>query len=1113
MSVEPIRAVFLSYASQDAEAARRICEALRTGGVEVWFDADGGLEHGDEWDAKIRKQIKECVLFIPVISANTQAREEGYFRLEWDLAAERARTIASGVPFILPVVIDDTREPDALVPDRFRTVQWTKLPGGVVTPEVKARYLKLWSHRTGVLKATELQPGQSRQGDRGESAAPEVPARAARRLSAVAWLGAAAVLVALFTFFALRPKSPAGAEARLARTEKPQPLSEAQQLVARARELTSKMDYTRADLEIAEGYARKATELDQGLAEAWGVRAYVNAGYLVRGFAVGDERNQRAKDAQTYANRAFVVNPDEPDALIALGKVLTGPVSEALLQRAVAKNPQNLRAALARGEDLRSKGRLQEAQVVFEEAARLHPASVGAHYDLAGNHLRMGNLAKSWDEILAALALQPFMRGLVVKAYLAGVWKGDLPLMRATLEQIAPADRTEDRAVYMTMWCGLLERRPERVLEAAAQTSRDYLIDASGFYTGPKASLLATAHLIGGRENLARQQWQSAETLLRRRLAQDAQNLEDTLMLATTLVWLQQEDEARRLAAPVELAWQEQLSRRQGELLAVHYAARRDGEKVAQYLRAVAHKQTAIQVTKIALRLDPCWDPVRGQPAFEALLAEEDVANKREGSGRSEKPDAAAEKSVAVLPFVNQSADKENEYFSDGIAEELLTTLQKIPGLRVAAWTSARSFKGKNATAQEVGAQLGMAHVVEGSVQKSGTRVKITARLSRAATNEAIWSKSFGPLELTDVFATQTELATAIVSELRGRLTGDSASNATSEIRAQVQSAAKGGTRDAEAHQLYLQGRFFVNQHTVESAIRAAGLLRRAVELDPKFALAWAALSEAGRIRSGFGDTKLDFDEGLKVAREAADQALALAPNLVPALLARENLLRTYEFDWKRAAESLRQAKALAPSDPAVLTQSSELAFAMGQVERAVELGKEAAVLDPVNTRLRMNLGYALTELGRYDEAKAEFQRIIEVSPKAPWGYSGIGLMLTAQGKAAEAVEAAAKVATKWERLYVLAIAEWALGNKVASDAALNEMISSVAEIAAVQIAWAYGYRRETDRAFEWLERAYRQHDGGLAWTKANFALESLHSDPRWTAFWTKFGLTEEQLR
>src|SRR3954463_5452468 len=130
MSAAENKAVFLSYASQDAEPARRIADALRTAGVEVWFDADGGLEHGDEWDAKIRRQIKECVLFIAVISANTQAREEGYFRIEWELAAARAMGIASGTAFILPIVIDDTREPAALVPDRFRKVQWTRLPGG-----------------------------------------------------------------------------------------------------------------------------------------------------------------------------------------------------------------------------------------------------------------------------------------------------------------------------------------------------------------------------------------------------------------------------------------------------------------------------------------------------------------------------------------------------------------------------------------------------------------------------------------------------------------------------------------------------------------------------------------------------------------------------------------------------------------------------------------------------------------------------------------------------------------------------------------------------------------------------------------------------------------------
>jgi hypothetical protein len=151
-------------------------DTLRGAGVEVWFDAEGGLEHGDAWDAKIRRQIKECVLFIPLISANTQAREEGYFRIEWELAAQRALGIATGVAFILPVLIDGTKEAGALVPDRFRTVQWTKLPGGVVPPEVLQRFLKLWSHRTGALKGVAAEGGASLDDARGRrQAAPLRP--------------------------------------------------------------------------------------------------------------------------------------------------------------------------------------------------------------------------------------------------------------------------------------------------------------------------------------------------------------------------------------------------------------------------------------------------------------------------------------------------------------------------------------------------------------------------------------------------------------------------------------------------------------------------------------------------------------------------------------------------------------------------------------------------------------------------------------------------------------------------------------------------------------------------------------------------------------------------
>jgi TolB-like protein len=201
-------------------------------------------------------------------------------------------------------------------------------------------------------------------------------------------------------------------------------------------------------------------------------------------------------------------------------------------------------------------------------------------------------------------------------------------------------------------------------------------------------------------------------------------------------------------------------------------------------------------------------------------------------------------KSVAVLAFDNLSDDKGSEYFSDGISEELLTVLQKIPGLHVAARTSAFSFKGKHATAQEIGEKLGVAHLVEGSVRKAGDVVRIAARLTHANTGEEQWSENY-TRNLKDVFAVQTELAQTIVEKLRGQLTG-AADNATTkaQIQAEVHAAEKGGTKNVEAHEAYLQGRFFLNRHSEKETDQALAAFERAVQLDPKFALAWAGLAQ-----------------------------------------------------------------------------------------------------------------------------------------------------------------------------------------------------------------------------------------------------------------------------
>src|SRR6516162_5581337 len=213
---------------------------------------------------------------------------------------------------------------------------------------------------------------------------------------------------------------------------------------------------------------------------------------------------------------------------------------------------------------------------------------------------------------------------------------------------------------------------------------------------------------------------------------------------------------------------------------------------------------------------------------------------------------ALPENSVAVLAFANLSDDKGSEYFSDGISEELLTVLQKIPGLHVAARTSAFSFKGKNATAQEIGEKLGVAHLVEGSVRKAGDVVRIAARLTEANTGEEQWSENY-TRNLKDVFAVQSELAATIVEQLRGQLTGGGDAKAKAVIQQQVQMAEKGGTKNVEAHQHYLQGRFYVNRFSEKDTNEAVAEYQKAVELDPGFALAWAGLAEAHLFLCDFG--------------------------------------------------------------------------------------------------------------------------------------------------------------------------------------------------------------------------------------------------------------------
>ena len=471
---------------------------------------------------------------------------------------------------------------------------------------------------------------------------------------------------------------------------------------------------------------------------------------------------------------------------------------------------------------------------------------------------------------------------------------------------------------------------------------------------------------------------------------------------------------------------------------------------------------------------------------------------------------ALPEKSVAVLAFANLSDDKGSEYFSDGVSEELLTVLQKIPGLRVAARTSAFSFKGKNATAQEIGQKLGVAHLVEGSVRKAGETVRIAARLTKTTSGDEIWSENF-TRDLKDVFAVQTEIAETIVGQLRGQLTGGGDAKAKAVIQEQVQVAEKGGTQNVEAHQSYLQGRFYGDRNSEKSAAEALVAYQRAVDLDPKFALAWAGLAEAHVWECMYSSEldRTDFDKHLSNAREAAARALALEPNLPEALGVRAKIQLSFDFDWKGAEETLRTAIALAPTNVGLLTSAGNLALAQGDPERATVLFRQAVTLDPVNPAARGYLAMNLSNTQHFAEARAEFPRVVELNPAAPQAHGGLGLAYLFEGKFEEAVTEAQQDAARWAALVVVAPARWSQKRIPESDAALAELTKGFADTAAYQVAEVHAYRGDKDQAFEWLERARQQRDPGLLSTKNDPLLVNLHADPRWQAFLHEMGMDD----
>jgi serine/threonine protein kinase/Flp pilus assembly protein TadD len=445
--------------------------------------------------------------------------------------------------------------------------------------------------------------------------------------------------------------------------------------------------------------------------------------------------------------------------------------------------------------------------------------------------------------------------------------------------------------------------------------------------------------------------------------------------------------------------------------------------------------------------------------------------------------------SIAVLPFANMSADKENEYFSDGLTEELLNVLAKNPELKVIGRTSSFAFKGKQEDLREIGKKLGVSTILEGSVRKGGNRVRITAQLVNTVDGFHLWSETYDRV-LDDIFAVQDDIAKAVSQAMHVTLVGVS-----EEKKKAV---------NPEAYALILRADQSHLLVTKESMALAIELYKRAIEIDPTNARAWAGLSYTYSHRVAYGHT--DYGLEYPLAKEAAEKALALDEQLPQAHLAMYFVYGALELRVKECLLEGRKAYELAPNDSSIVTNMALSEMICGNFDHAIRLAKKAIDLDPLNPWARRELGRVCTFAGRLDEAQQAMLRALEMSPDMTTIHLGLSWIALLQGKFEDAAQLIEKEKQSGYRLCGQALVSHALGKKENSDRQLAELIKE-GEQWSFQIANVYAYRGEADKAFEWLERGYAIRDSGIPLTKGHPLFKSLHSDPRWLPFLKKIGL------
>ena len=455
---------------------------------------------------------------------------------------------------------------------------------------------------------------------------------------------------------------------------------------------------------------------------------------------------------------------------------------------------------------------------------------------------------------------------------------------------------------------------------------------------------------------------------------------------------------------------------------------------------------------------------------------------------------SATANSIAVLPFANVSSDREQEYFADGISEDVLDLLTKVSALCVAARTSSFAFKGKEMQVREIARQLNVANVLQGSVRKAGDQVRITAQLVHAADGFQVWSQTWDR-KLDDVFAIQDEIAADVAGQLKVKLLG--AAPTTRQT-------------DPQAYALFLQARHLGRRLDMPSLAQSDSLYKQALAIDPQYAAAWTELGRNLENEGVIGPCcNMVAKESL--AKQAAEKAIAVDPKYAPAR-AQLGRIALRQGDLAGAASNLERALSLDPSDLDVLSMSADLLSSLGRLPEAIQVRRYVTTRDPVNANSIYGLSLDYLFSRRFDEAIATDRTLLTLSPGYGTAHYAIGVALMLQGKADSALAEIQQETDAGWKLLGEAMVYHALGRFSESKAALSNLETNWARDAAYNIAYVYAYCGNADRAFWWLDKAVEYHDTGVTQVPAQNLFDNIRSDPRWLKFLRRVGEAPEQL-